>query len=54
MTAAQQTPTGDPYYRLPHPLSTPPLAAGIYWRAVCHCHYGQVVGLNPHAKRGAK
>ena len=42
------------FYRLPHPMTWPPLASGIYWIAVCHCHYGRVVGLNPHAQRGTR
>lgn len=44
-------PTADSFYRLPHPMAWPPLAAGIYWRATCQCHYGQVIGLNPRADR---
>lgn len=42
------------WYRLPHPLTFPPLASGIYWRATCDCHCGQVVGLNHFATRASK
>jgi len=44
MTAAQ-APSGDPYYRLPHPMPYP-LAVGRFFIATCRCHFGQPIALN--------